>query len=152
MLCKRLLNSTTVIIGCFLFNSLEANGETIKETCSGETKILFVGHSAFMYNDLPGIVDSLATKTGKSFFIDKFLESGQLLCDQIANPNLIEKINEQDWDYIVLAGFSSNAAFPDSHQVFIPPYRYVPLKESIITIKDIAESNYSGTKIVYCMT
>ena len=118
---------------------------------SDTLKILFIGNSFTGYNDMPGIVRELAITSKKNIFVDCFLSYGRCLYVISQNPQVKEKISQQQWDYVVLQDGPHNAAYPDSYQSLIPYAPYSPLPLTLKIIRDMALANCESTRVVYFM-
>lgn len=121
-------------------NNLYVDSLSLKDQC----KILFIGSSYFNVNNLPRLFEQLTLSAGKDVYIDHIGKNGMYL-DNHASSALTElKINETDWDYIVLQGVGSLMAYPTyytNHQ------EYPALETLWYKIHRHCES----TKMVYCM-
>lgn len=71
---------------------------------NGPCSILFIGSSYFNYNNLPGLFENLALCSGKEVYVDHHGGNGLYLDDHASSSATESKINEQDWDYVVLQG------------------------------------------------
>jgi len=110
------------------------------DTC----KILFIGSSYFNFNSLPVLFESLSLSFGKDVYIDHHGSNGLYLDDHASRSDTESKINEQDWDYIILQGVGTNTAYPDY-------YTGHPLYPALEILRDKINQNCESTKIVYCM-
>ena len=92
------------IIVLFIGNCTQINSVQSSEKQVDETKILFIGSSYFNYHNLPGLIDNMAEFDNNNVFIENMIINGQFL-DFHANSQATEnKINEVEWDYIILQG------------------------------------------------
>ena len=83
--------------------------------------ILFIGSSYFNFNDLPGKFSALCEASGKNVVIDQYIPCGLFLSDHASSDITAEKINQQDWDFVVLQGCGITTAYPEiypEHPVF----------------------------------
>ncbi len=116
-----------------------------------QLKILFIGSSYFNYNDLPSLFLNMNEAAEKNIFVDRRTVNGKGL-DYHARDGFTEKkINQEAWDYVILQGSCTNAAYPDSHQYFIPPFVEHPLKSSLQLLKQKILASNKNAKIIYCM-
>jgi len=118
---------------------------------SDDIKVLFIGSSYFNYSNLPGLFMSLAKGDSKKVFVDFSILNGVFLDYHAASPATIEKIKQYPWDFIVLQGTCTNAAFPDTHPYIFPPYKHHELAPAIKTLKKIIRKNHKRTRIIYTM-
>jgi hypothetical protein len=124
---------------------------TINVTEALPVKVLFLGSSYFIYNDLPSLFQNLAQSGNQEVVVDKNYIYAGYLEDHAASPDTEAKINSQQWDFVVLQGVCTNMAFPDTHQDIFPPYERHELRASLRTLKQKIEANFATTKMVYCM-
>ena len=84
----------------------KTNAKSNCNSCS----ILFIGSSYLSYIgiDVIEIFQKFAVNGGKSVIVDRSVRSGMRLYDHITNEETLFKINERNWNYIILQG---NAAF-----------------------------------------
>lgn len=135
---KRFL--TILFVSCIYSNSYSANTETEQESY----KILFIGSSYFNYNDLPGLLNGLTDRSAKEVFIDQFTPSGLYLADHVLNSTTLSKINEKDWDYVILQGVGSLIAYPDY-------YTHHPVLPALFKMKSLVADNCDSTKMLFCL-
>jgi parallel beta-helix repeat protein len=121
-------------------NSLFVDSLSLKDPC----KILFIGSSYFNFNNLPGLFEQLTRSAGKDVYIDHIGKNGIYLDDHASSALTELKINETDWDYIVLQGVGSLMAYP---AYFTDHSEYPALETLWYKIHRHCES----TKMVYCM-
>lgn len=107
-------------------------------------KILFIGSSYFNFNDLPGLFERLTLSAKKEVYIDHIGVNGIYLDDHASSASTEAKINEMDWDYVILQGVGNSMAYPN---YFTDHPEYPALKTLLYKIK----SNCESTKMVYCM-
>lgn len=107
-------------------------------------EILFIGSSYFNYNDLPFIVEKLTEETGKEVYIDHTGQNGMYLEDHVNRSTTEAKINERDWDFIILQGVGSLIAYPDY-------YTHHPVYPALVQLKNKIHSNNVSTRIIFCL-
>ena len=134
----------------YLVNYLFKGGPPSVDFCcqvidSTPNEILFIGSSYFTYNNLPEMVRVLSENMGKTVTIDAAMRNGLYLDDHAAMATTEAKINERDWDYIVLQGGGLVMAYPDS----FPDYH--PVYPALVTLKNKIMANCAATKIVFEM-
>jgi hypothetical protein len=138
MLKQTFLAFLILIIG---LNYALANAGNKQDTC----EILLIGSSYFNYNNLKEIIENLADSSNKDIYIDMQGQNGMYLSDHAASPATEVKINERDWDYIVLQGVGVLVAYPDSFPDDHPVY------PALITLRDKIHANCESTRMVFQM-
>lgn len=76
------------------------------------TKVLFIGNSYTYYNDLPGLFGSLAQSGGNVVFTDNSTQGGFTLENHFTYQQTIDKINSNDWNYVILQEQSQYPVIP----------------------------------------
>ena len=138
----------SIIFYCTRDSNIQPNNTTSEpEIC----KILFIGSSYFNYNNLPDMLKNLAETVEKEVFIDRSTKNGTYLDCHCTNPITEQKINEQEWDYVLLQGVCTNCGYPETYHQIFPPYEEHPLKPSLEILYQKIKANCESTKIVYCM-
>ena len=107
-------------------------------------EILFIGSSYFNYNNLPGLFENLAISSGNEVYIDQYIPSGLYLSDHASSSITEVKINEKDWDYVILQGVGSVTAYPDSFTLH-------PVYPALVTLQNKIHENCASTKMVFCL-
>jgi len=117
-------------------------GDILKyaETC----KILFIGSSYFNYNNLPDLFENLAISSGKEIYIDRYGGNGLYLDDHASSSATELKINEQNWDYVILQGGGPNTAYPEY-------FTDHPVYPALETLWDKIHQNCELTKMIFCL-
>ena len=153
ILDKRLKQFVKVLIILILPIIVSCNGKMITEPqpSPGDVKILFIGSSYFNYNNLPGLFKSLANANNKKVFIDYSIVNGTYLDYHASNPSTLNRINKQDWDYVVLQGVCTNVAFPETHHQIFPPYQSHPVVPAIESLMTSIQNNYQHTITLFAM-
>lgn len=86
-------------------------------------RVFFIGNSYTYVNNLPGLIQSIATSNGDVFEHHSQTPGGATLQDHANNPNVTSDINQGNWDYVVLQEQSQLPSFPDSQvQNQVYPY------------------------------
>ncbi|MCL4264841.1 MAG: hypothetical protein KJ069_16580 [Anaerolineae bacterium] len=65
-------------------------------------RVLFVGNSYTDYNDLPKMFSQLADAGGHSVRAEKFTQAGWRLADHVAATELLDRIEQGEWDMVIL--------------------------------------------------
>ncbi len=115
-----------------------------KNTDESQIKILFIGSSYFNYNDLPNLFEQLSISAGKQVYIDSRCINGWYLSDHANSPQTQSKIDEEQWDYVILQGCGINMAYPEYN--FTPP-----AYSALVTLRDMIFANCATTKMIFCM-
>ena len=102
-------------------------------------KILFIGSSYFNYNNLPDLFENLAISSGKEVYVDHHGQNGLFLSDHAESSETESKINEHNWDFVILQGSGRNMAYPDY-------FTDHPVYPALITLRDKIYENCESTK------
>lgn len=86
--------------------------------------------------------EEMARSAGKDVFIGRQLRSGTSLEEHLEFQETRNKINECQWDYVILQGSHYHIAFPEYHYYIEPP---------INEFKQIILANNLHTKIIFFM-
>lgn len=86
-------------------------------------KVMFVGNSYTQYNNLPNLISQAAQTTNDVLIYDSNLIGGSSFIDHVSNQTTINKINSNQWDYVVLQEQSQKPAFPINYvNTYVYPY------------------------------
>ncbi len=107
-------------------------------------EMLFIGSSYFNYHNLRGLVQNLADSAGIDVNFDIYAVNGLYLYDHAYNNITQAKINEKDWDYVILQGCGSVTAYPDYYTAY-------PVYSALIILRNKIHINCASTKMVFCM-
>ena len=77
------------------------------------TKILFVGNSLTLGNDLPGLVERIAASKGVSIITQTSAKGSTRLADHADTPEIKTLFDETAWDFVVLQEHSQLPALRD---------------------------------------
>jgi len=136
-----------LVYGC-ISNNVQSTFEkaSTAEGChlNYSCKILFIGSSYFNYNNLPGLFRNLAIDSGKEVYIGQRCINGWYLDNHADDIKTESKINEQEWDYVILQGVGSNMAYPDY-------FTDHPAYPALVTLHDKIIANCEYTKMIFCM-
>lgn len=69
-------------------------------------KVLFIGNSYTYFNDLPGMLQDLATRAGKSLETAAVTSGGKSLQWHWYNPQTLATLDAGGWDFVVLQDHS----------------------------------------------
>lgn len=140
----RLKKELTVLIH-FLSISLTLKNTYANPNSAQETqKILFIGSSYFNNNNLPALFKNLADSSGKKVYLDQRFPGGLYLADHANSSSTESKINEENWDYVVLQGVGRITAYPKI-------YTDHPVYPALVTLRDKISKNCKTTKMVFCL-
>ena len=134
--CKKVV----LLISVLMINS----GLLIADNNKSSLEILFIGSSYFNFNDLPNLVNNLASHSGKEIYIDQYIPCGLYLADHASSSMTETKINERNWDYVILQGVGSLMAYPDY-------YTHHPVYPALVSLKNKILANCASTQIVFCL-
>lgn len=114
-------------------------------------RALFIGNSFSGYHDMPGMVEKLARAAGKNLGVDRVIVYGNPLVSTAEMASTQKKIGQEKWDFLVLQDGIHNAAYPETHHLIVPPYRYQPLFAPIEKLGVMARSIHRETRVIYFM-
>ena len=107
--------------------------------------VLFIGNSYTYYNNLPEMISSIANEFGDSIFYDQSTPGGTSLYAHSQNQTTINKINQQNWDYVVLQDQSQRPSLSPSY-VAANVYPYADQLVNMI------QTNYICSEPIFYMT
>lgn len=111
-----------------------------EDTC----EILLIGNSHFAFNNFPDILFKLASSGLKNVLIDQYTPGGWHL-DKHSDDSITElKINERDWDFVILYGTGRVTAYP----LF---FSEQALEKSIQILKQKIALNSSSSTMIFCL-
>ena len=86
-------------------------------------KVLFLGNSYTGVNNLPAMVNQMATSTNDILIYDSNTPGGHRLINHASNTTSINKINSNNWDYVVLQAQSQETSWSQTQmQAEVFPY------------------------------
>ncbi len=104
-----------------------------------EKNVLFLGNSYTYYNQLPQLLNNIATSLGDSVYYDSNTPGGYTFQGHSTNATSLSKIAFGNWDYVFLQEQSQIPSFPLS-QVATDCYPYASiLVDSILSSSPCAE-------------
>ncbi len=136
---KAIFVISIIVIG-LNYNSLSANPKNNQDTC----EILLIGSSYFNFNNLSNIIKNLADSSGIGVYIEMHGQNGLYLSDHASSPATEAKINERDWDYVVLQGVGVLMAYPEY-------FTDHPVYPALVTLRDKIIANCESTRMVFCL-
>ncbi len=77
---------------------------------SQEKKVLFIGNSYTFIEDIPNMVYQIANSSGDLLFVDKQTAGSATLQEHANSVTVTNKINSNNWDFVVLQGQSVEVA------------------------------------------
>jgi len=110
------------------------------DTC----EILLLGSSYFNFNELKDLIKNLAEDSEMLIYIEMHGQNGMYLLDHASSPVTEDKINERNWDYVVLQGVGVLMAYPD---VFTDH----PVYPALVTLRDKIKANCESTIMTFCL-
>jgi hypothetical protein len=107
-------------------------------------RVLFLGNSYTSFNNLPTLVQSMATSAGKTMIVDNNMPGGFTISQHLNDPTSLAKINAGNWDYVVIQ--------EQSQLPTIDFYRYNDMYPALSDIKTLIEFSNPCAKIITYMT
>ena len=108
-------------------------------------EVLFIGNSYTYYNNMPQLVEQIALSFGDSLIYDSSTLGGANFNVHTNNTQTLAKINQQQWDYVVLQAQSQEPSFSPG-QVANNTYPYAEI------LVDSIYANSSCTEPLFFMT
>ena len=108
-------------------------------------EVLFIGNSYTYANNLPDLVKQIALSFGDSLIYDSSTPGGATFSTHTNNTQTLAKINQQQWDYVVLQAQSQEPSFSPG-QVANNTYPYAEI------LVDSIHANSSCTEPLFFMT
>jgi len=108
-------------------------------------EVLFIGNSYTYVNNLPDLVKQIALSFGDSLIHDSSTPGGATFNTHTNNSQTLAKINQQQWDYVVLQAQSQEPSFSPG-QVANNTYPYAEI------LVDSIYANSSCTEPLFFMT
>lgn len=113
---------------------------------SQQTKeVLFIGNSYTYQNNMPQMVSEIALSFGDTLIYDSNTPGGATFNMHSTNQQTLSKINQKQWDYVVLQAQSQEPSFPPG-QVANNTYPYAEI------LVDSIHANSSCTEPLFFMT
>lgn len=97
-----LFGSLILISGCISQPQEEKALSTATPPKDAMTRVLFIGNSHTFFNDLPGMFAELARAGGYEVEVDMSAQGGWSLSDHAASAISLDKIEQKNWDYVIL--------------------------------------------------
>ncbi len=107
--------------------------------------VLFIGNSYTHVNDLPKLVKDLSHSMGEDIYCESITPGGARFMTHSQNSEVISKLQQGNWDFVVLQGQSQEVAFPDG-QFYNEVYPYAQQLDSI------AKAFNPNVKVLFYMT
>lgn len=126
----------TLIISTLLFSLF---------SFSQNLKVLFIGNSYTNNNNLPSIVSNISNDMGTPITVDSYTPGGYTFESHYNDNNTLNKIQQDDWDYVILQAQSQEPSFPDN-QVNANTLVYAQL------LADEVYANNPCSQVLYYMT
>lgn len=118
----------------------------IIDSYSQETKkVLFIGNSYTASNNLPLLIDQMANSTGDDLIYDSNTPGGYTLKQHTSNATTLSKINQGDWDFVVLQDQSQYPSLSDNFvETNVYPYAEA-LNDAILASNSCTETIFYAT-------
>jgi hypothetical protein len=107
--------------------------------------VLFIGNSYTHVNDLPRLIKDLSQSMGENIYCESITPGGARFMTHSQNSNVISKLQEGRWDFVVLQGQSQEVAFPD-FQFYDEVYPYARELDSLAKVFN------PNAKVLFYMT
>jgi hypothetical protein len=130
---------STILIALVGFHlaSIHGNDRTVK--------VLFIGNSLTSANNLPGMVANITKSHGYKMVYDSNTRGGARLAHHASNTNVLQKLKEHPWDFVVLQEQSQFPGF--SHkQLSTDVFPYAK------RLSEAAKKANKHTSVVFYMT
>lgn len=85
------------------------------------TRVLFIGNSLTFFNDLPEMFAELARSGGHEVDADMSAQGGWTLSDHATSKKTLDKIEQQNWDFVVLQEQSAIPSIVDERNKSMYP-------------------------------
>ena len=108
-------------------------------------EVLFIGNSYTYVNDLPNLVKQIALSFGDTLIHDSSTPGGANFNTHITNTQTLNKINQQQWDYVVLQAQSQEPSLS-------PDYVNTNVLPAAQVLIDAIKSNSLCTEPLFFMT
>lgn len=126
-----------------LIMALNINAQATEQNDS--LRILWIGNSFTFVNDLPSMLQKIASSQKVNVSCTRFLKSGERLKGHLTNPQLINALKKGGWDYIIVQEQSSiTAVSTASVQKNVYPYAH--------TINSLAIAGSPNAHVIFYMT
>lgn len=108
-------------------------------------RVLFIGNSYCYVNDLPTVLKKIALSKGDTIITDGNMLGGYTLAMHASNATTIAKIQQGNWDYVVIQAQSQEPSF-DPSQVQTDTYPFAQQLDSLVrTFNPCAETLFFMT-------
>ena len=118
---------------------------------SDSLRILFIGSSYTGYYAMPAMVENLAINAGYKIHVDEYIALGKSLYEISLYDDINAKIDEQDWDFVVLQDSPHRVAYPENFHTLIPYADQHPLPPTLEHFRDLVLVNHPQTHVVIFM-
>ncbi len=130
----------TILAFAFLLTGMNINNVHAQDTCT----VLLIGSSYFNGNNLANLIKNLADSSNVTIYIEMYGQNGLYLADHASSPSTEAKINEREWDYVILQGVGVLVAYPDH-------FTHHPVYPALINLRDKIHSNSESTRMMFCL-
>ncbi|MDT0294560.1 T9SS type A sorting domain-containing protein [Mesonia ostreae] len=129
----------------FLLSTLFVLFSIISVYSQTTQKVLFIGNSYTSVNSLPLLVEEMATNTGDILIRDANTPGGFRFLNHASNTTTLNKINSEDWDYVVLQAQSQETSLGETQlQNEVYPYA--------ASLSNAIRANYECSQPLFYMT
>ena len=131
------LAAILIAFGGFHLTSIHGDDRTVK--------VLFIGNSLTSANNLPGMIANIAKSHGYKMDYDSYTRGGARLAHHASNTNILQKLKEQPWDFVV---FQEQSQFPGFSHKQLSTDVFPHAKR----LSEAAKKAHQHTSVVYYMT
>ena len=118
---------------------------TLTVSAQDSKKVLFLGNSYTAANNLPLMISNMAASTGDELIYDSNTPGGYRFMDHASSNVTLDKINANDWDYVVLQAQSQEASLGEAQM----QTELYPFAESL---SNSIRANYECSQPMFYMT
>lgn len=105
------------------------------------TKVLFIGNSLTLFNNMPNTFEAIANSKGYNTEVTVYAPGGTGFIDHVNDPNVYNYFQQGSWDYVVLQpGASESLGYSEPIQTTLNRARV--LKDSILQYNPCAKILY----------
>jgi len=97
-----IFSSIVLISSCISQPTEQPSTSTSPSMTDITTRVLFIGNSHTFFNDLPEMFAELSRSGGYEVEVDMSAQGGWSLADHASSAITLSKIEQQEWDYIIL--------------------------------------------------
>lgn len=132
------MKAISLICTLFLISFLTVSAQDSKN-------VLFLGNSYTAANNLPLMISTMAVSTGDELIYDSNTPGGYRFMDHASSSTTLDKINANNWDYVVLQAQSQETSLSQAQmQTEVYPYAE--------SLSNAIRANYACSQPMFYMT